>query len=143
MISRVPSPSQSERIGAAKIPSCGGRERHDAGRRLHRPAGSARAVGAPHVDLAGRGRGDDPEIAVVVEVADGDVDRDRLVAGIHPGPPARLLDLGRVGAHREARQLAARRGVDRVHEAVGVAEDHLQVAEAGEVDERGLALAAG
>ena len=77
---------------------------------------------------------------VALEVADGDVAHDRLVARVDPR--VRLGHHRRVGVRGPPRQLGARLRVEGVHPAVGVAEHDGQATRALQVDERGLALAA-
>ncbi len=94
----------------------------------------------PDVDPAGAAGADDPLLAVVVEVADRQVREQRLMAGVDP--LVAFGHLGGVGEHGEAGQLAAV-AVERMHAAVGVAEDDRLLAGALQVGEHWLALAAG
>ena len=109
---------------------------HDLG-----PPGSPVTRRVPDVGPPGRARRDHGQVSGVVEVAHGDVGHQRLVPRIDAGMSAG--DGRRVGPHGPAGQLVAGRRIDGVHHAVGVAEDDVEVAPALEVDEGGLALAAG
>ena len=131
-------------VGDARVFARGARrlERDDALGGLLGPAGPARPLRVPHVELPGGRRGDDPQVAVVVEVANRDGDRDGLEPRVHARPAAALHDDGRIRRDGKAGNLGAGRRVDGVDVAVGVAEDDLQPAEPGDVRERRLALAA-